>query len=250
MCFISVKLNKHNRQEKKEEMAASIMMAVYDISDRSDRQANKSNEEMLKDVLEWNYRGFTENMWDIMRWGKRPIFSRIKMADIVQLYANRAMQLYQQWQWLTRRKSTVYWSVLPVTLEAVNFQVIAKIMSTEYDFNVQQRLSESAFMFEQAILALDEMAPRYQPDEEDDGDELIVDIDNQMVNDVIRNVFYDLMMRPQNYVKSALTTDISVLVTANQVHVAQNATQQTSTTATNTIDNNRHRSKRSRADME
>lgn len=205
-------------------MAASILRAVFDLLSHGKR-VDVTNKEVLNEVLEWNYRGFEESMWDEINWGQRPLLSWEDVLRTVQRYANRAMQLYQQWQWLTNNGIyDVYWNMVGAILEADDFQVIAKIMSTDYDFNIRDRLAALAPTFQQTLMQIDEMAlGGYY------NNEFVIEPDSAMVKRALRDTFYHLMMNPQLYVSSVSTTDIPVMISADIPSVLTSKAKQSPT---------------------
>ena len=175
-----------------------------------------SNDDRLKAILEGNYSDFRETLQNQFNWGSRPLFDWDNITHTVQEAADEAMQLYQQWQWLTRYTKDVYkWNpdYLVSCLDTTDYQVIAKIMLTSYDFGITQRLSAIAPAFEQSIQQADMLLSSSDDDDVDAGYDLFyrqVDV-----------YFRQLMLSPQLYASSLRTTELPVLMTLAGVSVIE-----------------------------
>ena len=65
------------------------------------------------------------------------------------------MQLYQQWQWLSNKygQDLYKWTMNSFFyyLDTTDYQVIAKILLTSYDFNLRSRMLAGAAIFERTM---------------------------------------------------------------------------------------------------
>lgn len=190
---------------------ANIVWAVENTN--SYRKAT-SNDDKLKQLMVWNYEGFLDYFNEPFDWGERPYLNWNKVAVYVQRNANDAMRLYQQWQWLANKNgSQLYGDTFSFSLDTVDYQVIAKIRLTEYDFGLDQYLARIAPAFEQITQEVNRLMSS-----DDDYD---LENGSAMLYHQAAVLFQPLMLEPQNYAKSARTAELPVLVTASGVFVSE-----------------------------
>jgi len=178
-----------------------------------------SNDDRLKAILRWNFATFKDRLENQFDWRATPSFSWEAVIAAIQQSADEAMQLYQQWQWLTSKhgQDLYKWMmiVLFYNLDTTDYQVIAKILLTSYDFNLRSRMLAGAAVFERTMEQVGELM-RSADDEGGDEDEDAYELFHKKLND-----FQHLMLNPQLYAESARTTELPVLVTATGVSVVE-----------------------------